>query len=1019
MDRREKDKRKIVNYILANYQHKSLKEISQNLNLKIADVKKIYENLGIYTSETKYFLIGAERKYILTFTDYLISFILFIAALSLYVYTMTPGIAAGDCGELTCAVYFLGGAHSPGYPLYCIVGKLFMGLFFFIGRIVYRLTFFSAFGGALTVALSYLFFVKFLGRYHYKNKYEHLFLAKIPAIAAAAYFLVSDDLWAQAVIAEVYTLNALFLPMLFLIGIVFEERVYETPSLLLSEKKDSPYYWNRVSKLIYLFYFIFGVSVGDHHIILGYLVPFTLFFIYSYVNDKDFRNIMILITIAYLLVLIEIVYFQLPDTTKKTLLILVLLSLSIVISIMFKYKKTLHIFLIGGSFLILGLLVYAYMPIRSRANAPLDWGNPETFQRFITVVTRKQYRGFAQNARSIGVFLHQAYILFKWRLEQFTPWLYIFTFLGLYRLYKVNRKWFFFTLSFLLYYDIAFMQFNNFKFTQRDLFFAEVFFIPSYIVNLIWILWGLEYFMVLAGKYLVKGEIYNNRKIGWGISIFLIGLTALPFTAHYDANNVRHAWANDNYGKNLLKTLEYKSILFTEGGDNQVFSLLYHTYVEHLRPDVNIYDQKGNVFLLYGDMMHMTPQQVRNAQVEKDHEKYLTGRPIYYTWKDYWRINEINRRYNGDYTYQQTGILYKIIHKGHPFNPPINYWLYYDFAWEEYPDEAIHWDYLSREIIANYNFQFGDYYMEKARNVYMEMMKKGISKEKKEELYKKYKELSKKAFHYYRQAQIFGFDMTAIHYNLGILLENSLNLKIQNKEWNEVKKTIDEAIKDYLTAAALEVGQGNAPRAYFAAARAYEREATLPVFLTNNTSLLSNALKYYNEALKISPNFRDAIYGRERVKGKLRYPYKLVMKKMEELKKNPKNKNLYFEILRMRIARNEINEGIALLKEGLKYFPQDLNFIYNIANIYFQINRPKEAIYYFKKMVKINPNEVVSYFYLGESYFRLKEYKKAFNYFQTFLNMAPRIRNGGRAIQNMIATANNRLHAILPYIEQQ
>ncbi|MEE8312409.1 MAG: DUF2723 domain-containing protein [Candidatus Binatia bacterium] len=45
---------------------------------------------------------------------------------------------------------------------------------------------------------------------------------------------------------------------------------------------------------------------------------------------------------------------------------------------------------IGGSFLV-GLLPYAYLPLRSRMNPRLDWGNPETFQGFSDVVLREDF----------------------------------------------------------------------------------------------------------------------------------------------------------------------------------------------------------------------------------------------------------------------------------------------------------------------------------------------------------------------------------------------------------------------------------------------------------------------------------------------------------------------------------------------------------------------------------------------------------------------------------------------------
>ena len=37
------------------------------------------------------------------------------------------------------------------------------------------------------------------------------------------------------------------------------------------------------------------------------------------------------------------------------------------------------------------LVVYAYLPLRSAANPPVDWGDPETWSRFWAVVSRQQY----------------------------------------------------------------------------------------------------------------------------------------------------------------------------------------------------------------------------------------------------------------------------------------------------------------------------------------------------------------------------------------------------------------------------------------------------------------------------------------------------------------------------------------------------------------------------------------------------------------------------------------------------
>lgn len=1022
--------KKQVEYVKRNYNGNNILELSKRLNVPLKEVNKVVNKLKNTNKivEKKYFSLQLEKIYRFTITDYLIFFAIFFISLFTYVYTMTPGIAAGDCGELTCAVYFLGGAHSPGYPLYCVVGKLFMGLFFFIGRIVFRLTFLSAFGGALTVSVSYLFFVKFLGRYHYDSKGNNLFFAKIPAIAACLFFLFSEELWAQAVIAEVYTVNSLFLPIMFLIALVFEERISQNTSLLISTHRyNKSYVWNRVMKLLFLFYFLFGLAMGDHHIIAGYFIPFSFFFIYPYLKDKTFLKFAVATTIAYGFILISTVYYQLPESFH---LIAKSIFFIMVLYILYKFAtENLGIFfgiLIAGAFLFLGVIIYAYMPIRSTADAPLDWGNPEILENFKNVITRKQYRGFAQNIRSLSVFFQQAFIIFKWRVAQFTIIPFLFTFLGLYRLFKLNKKWFYFTISFLLYYDIAFMQFNNFRFTARDLYFAKVFFIPSYMVNLFWIVIGLEFSIKLIEKYLIRDSILKNKNIAWGVSIGMILLSFLPFNANLHENNVRHAWANDNYGRNLLKTLEYKSILFTEGGDNQVFSLLYHNYVEYLRPDVNdpnapngspergIFDQKGNVFLLYGDMMRMTSQQLRNSQIVKDYEKISTGRSIYYTWKDYRRQNEINKRYNENFEYVQKGIVYRNQTRGSDWQAPINYWLYYDFAWKEYPGEARNWDYLSREIIANYNFQLGDYYMAKAYKEYNDYQKFQFDIKKRNYHYNQYKKYDELAYNNYRKAQKFGFDMTAIHFNLSLLLEQKIRFLQRENKKQEIDILLNEAISNYIKAAKIENKQGNAARAYYTAGRAYEKKAFFKP--ENEVEYYQEALKFYQKALEINPQYKDARLGLNRASSIIKYPTKKLKQLESNLRKNPKNEKLCFELVKAYIDRLEANKAVPLLERASRFMPNNANVMFNLANLYQQLKRNNDAIRIFKRMIKVNPNQPAIYFYLAENYYTTKKFAQAYQYYKIFIRIGMNMKD--RNIQKMIYTAQQRVRMLAPSYER-
>jgi tetratricopeptide (TPR) repeat protein len=60
---------------------------------------------------------------------------------------------------------------------------------------------------------------------------------------------------------------------------------------------------------------------------------------------------------------------------------------------------------IAGSAFLPGLLPYAYLPIRSRANPRLDWGNPETLEGFLNVIGRGDFWERAWYERPADLFV--------------------------------------------------------------------------------------------------------------------------------------------------------------------------------------------------------------------------------------------------------------------------------------------------------------------------------------------------------------------------------------------------------------------------------------------------------------------------------------------------------------------------------------------------------------------------------------------------------------------------------------
>ena len=117
-----------------------------------------------------------------------------LGPLALYVATLPRTVVLEDDGLFLMAGVDLGVAHPPGYPIYTLIVHLFTRLPFgepaFLGHLS------SAVLGALACGAVYAC-ARLLGA------------SLAPALTAAWLFGVSEQFWSQAIVTEVYTLNAL------------------------------------------------------------------------------------------------------------------------------------------------------------------------------------------------------------------------------------------------------------------------------------------------------------------------------------------------------------------------------------------------------------------------------------------------------------------------------------------------------------------------------------------------------------------------------------------------------------------------------------------------------------------------------------------------------------------------------------------------------------------------------------------------------------------------------------------
>jgi len=127
------------------------------------------------------------------------------AALAVYLLTLCPSVYVEGSGELIGAVHFLGTAHPTGYPLFCLIGRLFSaGLP--LENVALKINIASAFTGALAAG-ALAAFLRDRGCHSWAGLGAGL------GLAFAATF------WSQMVIAEVYGLSMLMVLVVLAIGL--------------------------------------------------------------------------------------------------------------------------------------------------------------------------------------------------------------------------------------------------------------------------------------------------------------------------------------------------------------------------------------------------------------------------------------------------------------------------------------------------------------------------------------------------------------------------------------------------------------------------------------------------------------------------------------------------------------------------------------------------------------------------------------------------------------------------------
>ena len=501
--------------------------------------------------------------------------LIFLFTGGIYTYGACRTIYVGDSGELVAAAATLGIPHPSGYPLYVLLGHVWIQLLP-LGSVAFRMSLFSAFFAAAACTLFFLTAQR-AG-------------ATRPAVWIGTLLLAfSPSFWSQAGIQRVYSLTAFF--VVAVIALAFEW--YQDP------ERPRDVRWLAAAALV--------AGLGaTNHTVLG----------------------VVGLAVGLFALAVEPGLLRRPVALAGTVT--------------------------AG---LLGLLPYAYLPLRSRQDPRLDWGDPETLDSFLDVILRRDFwhRAWYEGPADAVT------IALDWLTSLGTELVWGGTALAIWAVLCGMKRW---PVALPILVMLANLWAVGSHGSRSDLFIWHRYYIPSYLMAALLATWGAQ----------LAWERWGRR----ALALFLLPALSLGLGWHnHDRSDYRIA---EDFSRTLLEELPPGAHL-AASDDNILFVLIYLHLVEGVRPDLNlIFQGVGKAAL---PPLRFDP--------EDD--------PLFFTHHPNWNLPEIELI--------PMGLAYQVVRAGE--RPPSTFpKVELEGAW----DSAVPKDYLSQNLVGHFHFMRGIHFEE-------------------------------------------------------------------------------------------------------------------------------------------------------------------------------------------------------------------------------------------------------------------------------------------------------------------
>ena len=443
--------------------------------------------------------------------------------LAVYLRTLAPTVTSEDSGELLTAAFTFGVPHPPGFPLYCLIVGTLMRILPFVS---------SAWVGNLSSALFAVF-----AAFVVAATLRRLGVRRSIATGVAISLGLGQTFWSQAVVAEVYSLNALLLA----------SAIYAAVRWVQAKPSSSP---NASDRWLLLFALFVGLGLANHYPLTMLALPGLVL----YLLTRDL--------------------WPPPQQHAHPPLL-----------------RRPKILLLSATITLSALILYAYLPLAASRHPAIAWGEPTSLEAFWAHVSRRAYRSLelTDDVPWRDKFAFFADFARLWANEQ-TPWtLLLGVVLGLRWIADQRRNIGVGVLiaGILLFNPLVLLYLLHFRHEAEHIMRVNEYYLPAYVATALLCGLGFEWTHQRLPRTWLRHP--NILSVAWAL-----GLSFGPLVRHFHENDRSQDYLAYDFNRAILQSLEPNALYFPSG-DYAAFPALYLQAVEGLRPDVILGSITGEI----------------------------------------------------------------------------------------------------------------------------------------------------------------------------------------------------------------------------------------------------------------------------------------------------------------------------------------------------------------------------------------------------------------------------------------